>query len=142
MEREPESDPEAELRQRIQERHGDTFDVGNVVQCVRRKLNSNGVNWAEYLSADSKRTTPRSVKSAAWYISLAKTLGHEATEAAMRDRARVMDAIMAPKHEWRPPVCEHGCNDGRLPNGGSCTCSVGVLRAQMEQLRMQRENAA
>jgi hypothetical protein len=134
---------EAEFRDALRERHGETFEAERCIQNIKRQLEKcSGLPMSDFLAYDAEHTTaPHALHNPyGHYVALAKQL-RAATVAAGLSAAFDPLHGVAPVPE--PPRDERGLckacgGPGVLKDGTYCTCALGRDLAQMKR----RDDAA
>jgi Helix-turn-helix domain len=136
------SDPKDEFRERMRERHGDSFDVSATLRHIQKQLGDGEIGLDKFLEADRERTTAPAdlTNPPGYYRQLATDLvrekGAAKVEAAVETSLRAKQALTI-KDDWQPPTC---CSEGKLDGGAYCSCAVGKAAEEFAAYRAKRTN--
>jgi hypothetical protein len=133
--RQPHSDPEQEMKLRLQERHPTEWE--NCVTVIRKALRKFPLSWADLLALDNRHTgNPSGLRNPrGYYYNLAAESVKEAAN-AVRESARVSTAVK----ETAP--CEKCVGrSGVMADRSFCDCTLGRDLAKQAKWKQARADA-
>jgi hypothetical protein len=121
---------EAEFRDALRERHGETFDAERCIQNIKRQLEKcSGLSMTDFLRYDAEHTTaPKAIHNPhGFYTQLAKQLRHATVAAGLTGAFDPLRAATAPPEPPRDErgLCKACGGPGVLKDGAFCTCPMG-----------------